>query len=191
MRGEEAARLQVIGEASRSPIVDTGANGMRRCCAACVELVHRLLAAHSCRKSLSASQFAPRREAVRRTARCSAHSGLPIMLDELPATGAPRRSRGRSSRRGTRGSRAAGSACAPRREATRPMYGQYSKVSSRIAASDSWIETSTCWPRPLAQPREQRAERRRWRRSARPGTRPAGRTALSGGSSGCAGSPFR
>ena len=29
------------------------------------------------------------------------------------------------------------------------MYGQYSKVSSRIAARHSWIDTTTCWPVPL------------------------------------------
>ena len=78
---------------------------------------------------------------------------------------------------------------APRREATRPQYGQNSKVSSRMAASDSCTETSTCSPCPVL---------RRANRAASEGMaafRPAWKplcwpNARSGGSSGWAGSPF-
>src|SRR5581483_7997581 len=37
---------------------------------------------------------------------------------------------------------------APRRDATRPQYGQNGKVSSRIAATASCVDTSTCSPVP-------------------------------------------
>ena len=77
----------------------------------------------------------------------------------------------------------------PRRDATSCVYGQYSNVRSRIVATHSCVDTSTCSPRP---------------RLMRASSAPSGPTAavsaawnpdwspnvLSGGRSGSPGTPF-
>ena len=98
------------------------------------------------RSACSASKLAPRARRFSKSS-SSAHSGvahdldelLPLVLldaaDEDPAVAALHEAERLDRLR-------------PRRDATRPQYGQNSKVSSRIAASASWIDTSTCCPMP-------------------------------------------